>query len=353
MWIEELTYDAMGTVRATVLSDSGKEYITNIRKDWISWCSCPSWIYNKLPCKHIKFLYSKLEKEKMVDKSDKLVRIPTESKIIDDMIGGGFPQKLITAIFAPPATGKSWLAYQAGVSNIKTTGQETLLIDTEGITREDLDNILTKLSKRYDADAKTVKKKFKMIKTYDDPNAMSIQKLLMMFGFFVKLELSEKGKYKVTFQPYDQTLKVNELENISMIIIDSLTKPIKDSIGSETANLPARAQIVERMFGKLYQIAELYNISVIVNHHASVPPPVGYVKAPYAYGGNPIYYNSKYILELFDSTKAERDIKCVENKKKTWDLEARRIRLVRRPDEQPTGEKVPIRLKKDIGFVDE
>jgi len=104
----------------------------------------------------------------------------------------------------------------------------------------------------------------------------------------------------------------------------------------------------------LYQIADIYNIAIIVLHHVSIPPPIGpYKKKPYAYGGNPIYYNSKYILEFKNSTKKERDIKCAENKKKTWNLEARRIKLVRRPDEQPTGEDMPIRLAKDIGFVDD
>ena len=243
--------------------------------------------------------------------------------------------------------------YMIGINNIKVTGKETLLIDTEGIKRFELSNILNKIRIRFDIDEKTVKKKFRMIKTYDDPNMMSIQKLLMMFGFMVKLELSDSGKYKVTFQPCEETLKKKELENISLIILDSLTKPIKDSVGSETANLPARAQIVERLFGRLYHIAEIYNIAIIVLHHESVPPPVGYPKAPYAYGGNSVYYNSKYILEFSNSTKKERDIKCVEDDKKKWNLEARRIKLVRHPSIQPDGEKRAIRLKKDVGFVDE
>jgi RecA/RadA recombinase len=282
-----------------------------------------------------------------------LPKLPTGSKIIDGLLGGGVPFKLVTAIFSPPAIGKSWAGYQIGVNNIKITGKETLLIDTEGLTTTDLENILGKLRLRFDVSEKEVKNKFKMIKTYDDPNMMSIQKLLQMFGFMVLFELSERGKYKVTFQHCEATLNKKQLNDISFIILDSLTKPIKDSVGSESANLPARAQIVERLFGRLHHIAQVYNIAVIVLHHASCPPPVGrYAKAPYAYGGNPVYYNSKYILELFSGTNEEKKIKCGENKKKTWGLEARRIRLQRHPSKQPDGEKIPIRLQKDVGFVD-
>jgi hypothetical protein len=175
-----------------------------------------------------------------------------------------------------------------------------------------------------------------------------------MFGFLPKLELSDNGKYKVTFRFCEPTLIDAQLKKTSLIIIDSLTKPVKDSIGSETSNLPARAQIIERLFGKLYQVAEIYDIAIIVLHHSSIAPPIGpYHDIGHAYGGNPIYYNSKYIIQLLSGTKPEKEIECAENKKNTWNQEARRIMLIRRPDEQSTGIKIPIRLKKDWGFSDE
>lgn len=357
MWINEIFYTPDGIARAKIIGDSWNEYCTSIDLgDVVYWCSCPSYIYgNGNTCKHIRFLYRNLEKDKMKNKSHELAKLPTGCETVDDLLGGGIPHRLITALFGDPATGKSWIGYQSGMNNIKLNKKKTLLIDTEGLTQNDLDNILRKLRKRFDVSEKDIKDKFEMIKTYNDPQMQSIQKLMQMFGYMVTFEMSEKGgKYKVIFRHCDETLKPEKLKDISMIIVDSLTKPIKDSIGSETANLPARAQIVERMFGKLHQVADLYNIAVIVIHHQSNPPPVGpYKKKPYAYGGNPVYYNSKYILQIFNSTQKERSIKCKENQKKTWDIEARRIALMRRPDEQSTGEKYPIRLKKDWGFIDE
>ncbi|MBE3093690.1 MAG: AAA family ATPase [Actinobacteria bacterium] len=359
MRLISIEYDNWGICRAIIEGDKGIEYCTNIdleKDNEQAWCSCEANVFKQqIPCKHINFLVNKLDRSKMVNKKDEMVRIPTGSKIVDDLLGGGVPFKLVTALFGEPMTGKSWLCYQIGVNNIKLTGKETLLIDTEGITPVDLKSILGKLSKRFEISEKELESKFRMIKTYDDKQIQSIQKLMMMFGYLPKLELSEKGggKYKVIFNHCEETLTDKELKNISLIIIDSLTKPVKDSVGSETSNLPARAQIIERLFGKLYQVAELYNIAVIVLHHASVNPmTVGYKDAGHAYGGNPIYYNSKYILQIHNGTKAEKEIKCAENDNEEWKIEARRIQLIRRPDEQSTGIKIPIRLQKDKGFVD-
>ena len=358
MILKELFYTSSGVAKAIILGDSGVEYCSNL--DIINdnyWCSCDSYVYNSeriVVCKHLRYLYKMVDKKKMKDKTDELIKTPTGCKTVDNLLGGGFPHKLISALFGDPATGKSFLAYQSGVNNVKINNKKTLLLDTEGLTQNDLDTILGKLGKRYDVDEKKLKDKFQMIKTYNDPQMQSIQKLMQMFGYMVTFEMSKKGgKYKVIFRHCDETLTEKELKQTSMIIIDSLTKPIKDSIGSETPNLPARAQIVERLFGKLHQVADLYNIAVVVIHHQSNAPPVGpYKMPPRIYGGNPIYYNSKYILEIFQSTKNERDMVCAENKKNVWGKEARRVTMIRHPSIQPPDGKFPIRLMKDMGFVD-
>ena len=64
------------------------------------------------------------------------------------------------------------------------------------------------------------------------------------------------------------------------------------------------------------------------------------------YGGNPILYNSKYALEFIDATsKIKTETGFGEG--------ARRVKLLRRPDEQYTGELKVVNLKKDFGFTDD
>jgi len=349
MKIVEIFYTNNGICRSIIEGDSGVEYCTNIDLDGNWWDSCPSFVFNgddRIACKHIKHLYKNLDREKMVDKKDKLIYLETGSKIIDDMLGGGIPYGIVTAVFGEPMVGKSLLGYQVALANLNKTKKDTILIDTEGLRDVDLWSILGKFKDRWNINNSTMKKRIKIIHTQKDSQLQSIQKLLQLFGYMVTFEISKKGKYSIKFQHCKETLTLKQLENTSMIILDSLTKPIKDSVGSETQNLPARAQLVERLFGKLYQVAQLYNVAVIVNHHAVVNPIMPFGRdLGNPYGGNPILYNSKFVIQFIDAPKKLKD-------ETGFGLECRRIRMIRNPSDQTTGEMYPIRLRKDWGFCD-
>jgi len=347
MIIKELYYDNLGIARAIIEGDSGIEYNTSIDRELMrAWCSCPYYIFHKMNCKHISHLINNLEYEKMKKKED-IMFLETGSPTINRLLNGGLPFGIVTAVFAEPSIGKSVFGYQCGLSNIKNTDKETLLIETEGLRVYDIKLFLYKFMKRWELDKKTVDDKFKIKHTIGDPNLSSIQKLLQMFGYLVTFDISNNGKYSVKFQNCTPTLKDKDLENISLIIIDSLTKPVKDSVGSETQNLPARAQLTERLFGKLYHIAKIYDIGVLVFHHASYNPitPFGRDLGK-PYGGDPILYNSKYAIELINAPRKLQN-------ETGWGLETRRVMLLRAPGEQTTKEMLPIRLKKDWGYCEE
>jgi len=347
MKIQSIYYDNIGVARIILESDSGNEYdiaIDNPRR--IAWCSCPFYVFNKIPCKHILFAMNYLEYDKMVDRTKSLKHLTTGCKTIDNLLGGGIPYGIVTAVFGEPTTGKTLFGYQSGLSNLANSNKDTILIETEGLRDIDTYNILEKFKSRWNLSSADITKRFKIIHTLGDPKLQSIQKLFQMFGYMITLEISKNGKYSIQFQNTIPTLTPNQLEKTSMIILDSLTKPVKDSVGSETQNLPARAQMTERLFGKLYHIAKVYNIAILVINHASVNPAVPYGRdLGKPYGGSPVLYNSKYAIGFVDATS--------EIKKNTgWGIEARRVRLLRRPDEQTTGQLYPVRLKKDWGFDD-
>lgn len=348
MILKNLEYDNFGICRAIIQGDSGSEYTTQVDlEEQRSWCSCPRFVFGKdQKCKHILGLIKEMDINKMKKKED-LIFLETGCTIIDKLIGGGIPYGLVTAIFGEPTSGKSWFNYQTGLANIAKTGKNTILIETEGLRDYDIKLILYKLMSRYNLDKDTVDRKFIIKHTLGDMQLKSIQKLLMMFGYLVTFELSKSGgKYSIKFQECTPTITDKEFDETSMILIDSLTKPIKDSVGSESQNLPARAQIIDRLFGKLYHFANIYNIATMVVHHATYNPMMPFGRdLGKPYGGDPILYNSKYSLELIDAT----------NKIETetgWGPEARRVKLLRRPDEPTTGELIPVRLKKDWGFCD-
>jgi len=265
----DLYYDNLGIARAKIKGEKGEEYCTSIDLELQrAWCSCPYYVYNKdARCKHILFLLNNVEFEKM-KKAENLYFLDTGSEIVNGLLGGGIPFGIVTAIFGEPTAGKTIFASQCGLANLSQTDKNTLLIETEGLRDYDRKLLLYKFMKRWNLTKEDIDKRFKIVHTMGDPHMQSIQKLLQMFGYMVTFEISKNGKYSVKFQKCTPTITPKQLENTSMIILDSLTKPVKDSVGSETQNLPARAQIVERLFGSLYHIAKIYNIAIIVIHHA-------------------------------------------------------------------------------------
>ena len=348
MHVKSLFYDNLGIARSIIVSDSGEEYSTSLDKELKrSWCSCPNWVFNKQPCKHILFLLSKVEKGKMVNNKSKLNYMSTDSQILDDLLGGGVPYGIVTAVFGQPTAGKSMFGFQMCIANVKHSGIKTMYIDTEGLRPHDFKNVLKKFNKdRWNLTDKEIDEKCELITTLGDIRLLSVQKLFMMFGYMLTFDLSKNGKYTPKFDITTPTIKDEKWNDYGLIVLDSLTKPIKDSMGANTQNLPARAQLIERLFGKLYDVATRHNLAIVINHHASVNPVTPFGRDfGKMWGGDPVLYNSKYAMEFIDATnKIKNDT--------GWGVEARRVKLVRRPDEQVTDELIPIRLKKDYGYTD-
>jgi len=348
MIIKSLQYDNLGIARAIIVGDSGKEYITCADSELCrSWCTCPSYIFSKegKSCKHIIHLINNLEYDKMVKK--KLNFIATGCNKVDELLGGGVPYGIVTSIYGEPTAGKSLFGHQVGLANIAETGNNTILIETEGLRTYDVRAIQYKFMDRWGLDKKTVDDKYKVIHTMGDIQLKSYQKMFQLFGYIVTDEISKNGKYTLKFTNCTPKLKEKELEETSMIIIDSFTKPVKDSVGSNTQNLPSRAELMQRLYGKLYDIAARYNIAVVVNHHASINPVMPFGRdLGKPYGGNPVLYNSKYALEFIDAPKKLQT-------ETGWGNETRRIKLLRRPDVPQDDQLYPVRLKKDFGFCDE
>jgi DNA repair protein RadB len=65
---------------------------------------------------------------------------PTGCATIDELLGGGFERGAVTQLYGPPAAGKTNLAVAAAVE-IAATGGTALLIDTEGLSADRLEQL--------------------------------------------------------------------------------------------------------------------------------------------------------------------------------------------------------------------
>jgi RecA/RadA recombinase len=345
--ILKLFYDNLGIARATIQGKTDIYYSCIDLDNKVSWCTCPRWVYdNNRPCNHILELLSNIDRSKMTSKRDQLDFLGTGSKLIDNLLGGGIPYGTVTAVFGKPMSGKSMFSYQVGLANIAKTQTKTLYLETEGLRQADLLRILYKFKDRWGLTDKLVKDNFEYKSMIGDYQLKPIQKLFQVFGYIPELEMSKGGRYTPKFRKCTPSIKEDQWSKYGMIIVDSLTDPLKTSVGSQTANLPARATITERFFGAIHEITARHNIAVIVNHHASIDPVVFYTDHGRPWGGDPVMYNSKFGIEFVDSTaKIRTDT--------GWGITARRVKLIRRPDDVVTGELHPINLKKDWGFTEE
>lgn len=68
-------------------------------------------------------------------------RLPTGCGALDDLLGGGLETGTITQVYGPPGAGKTNVILAAAVA-VAGGGGRTLLIDTEGISVERLDQLM-------------------------------------------------------------------------------------------------------------------------------------------------------------------------------------------------------------------
>jgi len=265
---------------------------------------------------------------------------------IDLLMGNGFPLGSVTAIFGQSGNGKTLLSAQLALSCIKNLGKDVIVVETEGNREQDYLELLNRFKDRFDLTEEEIAKHIHFYSVVGDFQSQAIITLLKMVGYETTMEQSKGGdKYAVTFKDCKLGIKEDELKASGLLIIDSLTKPIKTSIGSKTQNLPSRAELIARFFGRIYQLAYNYNLSVIINHHASVNPVTPFGRDfGNPYGGDEIFYNSKYVIEIIDSDMAARA---------KFGQCARRVMLVKHPYQAIDKVLHPVNLKTNFGFTDE
>jgi DNA repair protein RadB len=188
------------------------------------------------------------------------MRIPTGSKLIDEMLEGGYETDIITTVFGPAGSGKTTLAILAAIS-VASRNKKVVFIDTEGgFSPERMCQL--------------------------DPD---YKKLLQRIMF---LRPSDFKEQKESFE------KLKELVNdkIGIIIVDTISMLYRLEIGNNMDNIVE----VNRELGKelvfLTTIARYKNIPVlIINQVYSDFENKDCVKMV---GGDLLKYSSKCLIEL-------------------------------------------------------
>jgi len=184
-------------------------------------------------------------------------RLPTGSKALDDILGGGFEVGTISQIFGEPASGKTNICIQLAVNMLKE-GRRVIYIDTEGFSIERFDQIA-------------------------GGDSRELSKRLILFS-----PMDFKEQY-VAIKDSEKLVK----ENVGLIILDSATAFYRVELESKDSMLLKRelANQVTALLG----MARKYDVAVVITNQIYMDVDREELKAV---GGNMLEHISKAIVQL-------------------------------------------------------
>lgn len=281
-----------------------------------------------------------------------MTKISTGCVSVDRIMNGGVPLGTPMGIYGLQNIGKSLLCTQIAAQFAKK-GYNVLYLDTEAFYQldEDWKRIFGWFENRWDLDSGV----------RDNIEIMQMRDLFALGKFFgIEFQLiqeqarvSAMAKFpkkwgskatKVTHQSQDWITysaaykKLGKLDKPGLIILDSITVPLKSKISSVTQNFPARASVLQTLLDTALVVANEFNISFLITNHGTKNP-MGYGVNPWG-GGNMVYYVKRWV-GLLNGLKADRE---------TFGDQIRRVYRYRWPGLMPTTDKAL--LAKDTGYID-
>jgi DNA repair protein RadB len=184
-------------------------------------------------------------------------RLPTGSKVLDGLLGGGFEAGTISQLFGEPASGKTNICLQLAINTLRA-GKRVVFIDTEGFSIE----------------------RFRQIAGED------AEKLAKHFILFSPTSFEEQyGAIKDTEKLVPH--------NVGLIILDSATAFYRLELESKDSMLLKRelANQVTALLG----MARKYDIAVVITNQIYMDVDKEELRAV---GGNMLEHISKAIVQL-------------------------------------------------------
>ncbi len=223
--------------------------------------------------------------EQVLAKREKIIKIPSGSKSLNNLLGGGFETSAITECFGEFGSGKTQLAHALSVNAIKENPDSYVVyIDTENTFRPER---IIQLAEGAGLDPHEVLKRIKVARAYNSDHQML---------------LAEKVEDLIK----DQKLKV------VLVVVDSLTAQFRaEFIGRGT--LSERQQKLNRHMHTLLKLCEHYNLCVYVTNQVMSRPDVFFGDPTKAIGGNIVAHASTFRIYLRKGKKGIRVARLIDS----------------------------------------
>lgn len=263
-----------------------------------------------------------------------MAKFSTGVKELDALLEGGILLGAPALVYGIPNLGKTWLSFQLCCMCTRDPkygglGRRALYIDTETFfTPDTFERFYRYFRKRWPdlpekpmIDVRIVPDIFKLGKIFGidyeilhEERRVSVvsrfptgrQKTLAKSGHS-KLKTTTKSADYIEESPLWTDLREKKY---GIVIIDSITAPIKSVIPSASQNFPARASILQELLGTFYTICQAHDCCIFMTDHITRSP----MSPGYAYGlgtlwgGQDVTYYVKIQLGLYRALKDQREM---------------------------------------------
>jgi predicted ATP-dependent serine protease len=309
------------------------------------YCSCPAGSFGNVKCKHKEEL-KKLPIEFCKIK-DQIVKFPSTIDGFNKAFDGSlYSSDEMVAFYAKPKTCKSLLLTQE-MFGLASHGYNILYIGTEGGEQEMIARWYDVFSAHYFVGVKNIGKMFLETKK-------SLESLMEYFGYKVRVsyvskkksregEATDSDKGKMEFRVIEKFDNPEidtfiEKNKINMVILDSITSPIRQAITDEQQNNPAKSSATGLICGKMLKLQEKFKLGLVVVGHAMFNPADPYETSASMRGGIALSHYCKRVL-------------YVDKRDKTSLRDYRRVWIARAEDKPEFSEVIGLKIT-DAGIED-
>ena len=222
--------------------------------------------------------------EDVLNRRMKVAKIPSGSKNLDGLMGGGFETGAITECFGEFGSGKTQIGHLLAVRcQVADPKHVAIYIDTENTFRPER---IQQFAKGAGLKPEQVLKNIKVARAYNSDH---------------QILLAEKVEDLIN----KEGLKVNT------IIVDSLTAHFRaEFVGRGT--LAERQQKLNRHMHQLLKLADTYNCCVYVTNQVMAKPDMFFGDPTQAIGGHVVAHASTFRIYLRKGKKGSRVAKMID-----------------------------------------
>ncbi|HYB78383.1 MAG TPA: DNA repair and recombination protein RadA [Thermoplasmata archaeon] len=223
----------------------------------------------------------------LLERRKRLGRITTNSKALDELLGGGVETQAITEFSGEFGTGKTQIAHQVAV-DVQTSvaqgglGGEVVYIDTESTFRPER---IVDMAKGVGIDPEEALRRIHVARAFNSNHQML---------------LVQKAQELAREKP------------IRLLVVDSLTAHFRSEYLGR-GELAPRQQHLNRHLHELLRFADTYNAAIVVTNQVSARPDILFGDPTRPIGGNIVAHAATYRVYLRKSKPPKRIARLIDS----------------------------------------